>query len=392
MPTPSRFARNGQVIGLHDLDELEALVKAGILQREDYYWNETTTDWKPVGMELEKRKRTRLKKAVKIAGASLVVLAALGFGYSSYTTAQEAKAREALAREIRLREAAEEARIMQLKNDKATVARFYETKTATEQLISSKFTKHFNKYSKVQTYFPNVFLGKYNEATIDHGRLANQGGMKFSKSPAIIFFVSENGRLEMYSSYYGDKWLFHVAVESRNEKGHFKTPQASPSNITRKTDDDSVSERIAFDYETSERFLRELAKSKEANPQLDFLDKDGEAVGMFFKMGTDYIAAVKDTVTLADSFNSLEILKGEAINALSRQAEAGDAEAQYRLSKLITDQDAQLKWLKASSEKEFWPALLDYADAIKEENPKLSEELRKKGHELAKKRGIDFSR
>lgn len=399
MKNPAIFARNGKQIGQFDLDSLEVLIKDAIISPDDHYWKEGMMGWKSVNEELATRKRLRRIKAFKIAGISVVVLAGLFGAYATVGMIQESnrKRQEELATSQRLaaergRLAEEQARLAEVKADKETIARYHELQNSIDTDIRNNFAPHYNKYSSAKTYFPKIFAGSYGQATIDHDKLAADGGTKFRSSAAIIFFVSDNGRMELHTSYYYDKWIFHVAVESSNDKGFFKTPNADPSNIIRKTDDGSVNERLSFDSETSAKFLRSLARSKDENPKLDFLDKNGEAVGLYFKMGTKYISAVRDTVRLADKFTELSKFKESAVSAYRRQATAGHAEAQYALFEMVDDPEESSRWLKASAAQEYWPALLAYAKNIKETDPQRSAELNKKGLEMAKKRGIDLSR
>jgi hypothetical protein len=399
MKNPANFARNGQQIGQFDLDDLEVLIKEAVISPGDHYWQEGMMGWKSVNEELVTRKRLRRVKAFKIGGISIVVLAGLFGTYATVEMIQESnrKRQEELATSQRLaaeraRVAEAKARLAEAKEDKETIARYHELQNSIDTDIRNNFAPHYNKYSSVKTYFPKIFAGSYGQATIDQDKLVADGGTKFRNSAAIIFFVSDNGKMELLTSYYNDKWIFHVAVESSNDKGFFKTPNADPDKIIRKTDDGSVSERLVFDSETSAKFLRSLARSKDENPQLNFLDQNGETVGLYLRMGTKYISAVRDTIRLADKFIELSKFKESALSAYRRQAAAGDAEAQYGLSELVDDPEESARWLKASAAQDYWPAVLEYAKSIKETDPQRSAELNKKGLELAKKRGIDLSR
>ena len=392
MKTPAKFAKNGEEIGEYDLDDLEVLIERGIVGPDDHYWREGMSEWEPVQKEISARRRLKQFKLLKLTGLGAFAMAMVAGGYLLVAQILETKRKEQEANTLALRKASEEAKLAQSKEDKRTISRFDAAGRALDEHIKNDFSPHFNKYSKAKTYFPKIFDGRYGEATIDHKKLAIEGGSSYSKTAAIIFFVSDNGLMELHSSYYGDKWLFHVAIESSNDKGYFKTPNADPNRITRKTDDGDVSERLSFDAETSETFLRALARSKQENPRLSFLDRNGETVGMSLTMGTKYIDAVRDTVKLADEFRELASLKQAAISAYLRQASDGAPEAQYSLSKMLTDELQCAKWLKASAAQDYWPAVLDYAESIKESDPKLSAELTEKGYELAKKKGINLPR
>ena len=399
MNNPANFARNGQQIGQFDLDDLEVLIKDAVISPDDHYWQEGMKGWKSVKEELATRKRLRRVKAFKIAGISVLVLAGIFGTYATVEMIQESnrKRQEELATSQRLtaeraRLAAEKAKIDQENEDKKTVARYQESQKYVDELIRNEFSPYPNKYSSVKTYFHNIFKGSHGQASVSHDKLASEGGSRYSKSPAIIFFVSDDGNTEMHTTYYGDNWIFHVAVESSNDKGYFKTPNATPANITRNTDGGSVSERLAFSSKVSANFLSALAESKAKNPKLEFLDKNGEPAGLFLTMGTSYIAALRATVRLANEFGSLTELKGLATSAYRRQAIRGDAEAQYAISQLTIGSEESSRWLKASAAQDYWPAVLEYAKSIKETDPQRSAELNKKGLELAKKRGIDLPR
>ena len=385
MNTPAKFARNGQEVGVYDLAELPGLLEQGIILATDHYWTSGMQSWVPVQDEItriSKAKRGKLIKALSItlAAATACVAAVLFL----LKLQEDAKiAHKALEAEKAAQ--AEEQRIATEKADKVAVEAYENLKGQAINIafMQKKFAFAGSKYSKISRFAPMIFSEDGYGIMIDRKKLAKNGGIISSNSPIIVVFVNELGNLHLESYYYGEKWVFHEAVESKNNKGFFKTPNAEFSDIIRKQSDGSVTERVSYSAEDSDRFIRSLVKSKEANPSVSFLDKNGANVGTIY-LGTEYIAAIREAVALADLYKQVQEAKKLAIGAYRRKAKNGDAASLYMLAGLTNDEKERMLLLKSSSDLGYWRAMNEYAKEIEDESPKLSEQLKAKASLLEK--------
>jgi hypothetical protein len=393
-PKIAKFSRNGNIIGEYNLNDLESLIQQGIIMPSDYYWTDEMTQWELVQSLVTKYKNSKLKKIVLWVGASVLIILITIFLVSAVNKAQEAKQRE-IAAKLEMQKqaalvAAQEAKQARIKADDRIIQEYESAKNTAWRMSwgswMNKFQQKSQKYSKVSKFYPMILFSKENWGIqIDDKKLSTNGGSCHPGSLAIIVTVDELGQLELCSAYRGEgKWIFHEAVESRNSEGYFRTPTAKFSDIIREQTEFSLVEQVGYDFEASDQFLRQLIKSKDANPVINFLDKNGRTVGTLY-MGTEYIEAIRDTVKLADAYKAVENLLPPASGALRRRAEDGDAKSAYLFSFIVSDKNESLMWLKASSDKQYPDGMDSYANKIKDDNPKLAEELKAKAAELRKK-------
>jgi hypothetical protein len=384
----AKFSRNGNIIGEYNLNDLTSLIQQGVILTSDYYWTKEMTQWESVQSLVTKYKNSKLRKIVLWFGGSVLIILVTIFLVSAVIKAQEAKQREITAKLEIQKQAAIEAKQTRIKEDDRTIEEYESALYLTYEMKYGKnFGELYQKYSKVEKYIPTILIeNRYNSSIkIDGEKLSANGGSCFPGTLALIVTVDEHGQLELCSAYRGeDKWIFHEAVESHNSEGYFKTPTAKFSDIIREQTEFSLVEKVGYDYESSDRFLRELIQSKDTNPTINFLDKNGRTVGSLY-LGTEYIKAIRDTVKLADAFKAVGNLLAPATAALRRRAEEGDAKSAYLFWSVLTDENERLKWLKASSDKQYPDAMDSYANKIKDNNPKLAEELKAKAAELRKK-------
>lgn len=378
----AKIARAGKEIGVYDLKDIPTMVEQGVILPDDHYWHDGLSGWKLVQVEIDRQARETRNKIIKITSAILGLIA-LFIGASIVISdikeknriKEEAQRAAEAIRQQELKVAQEKANLARIQNDDHTIKVYLESKKYLESALNSSFTSIFDKYGTGKTYFHNIFKGEYSQPTINRSRLTDSRA-EAKYSPAIIFFVTDKGTIELHSSYYGEKWIFHVAIESRNENGFFRTPPANANNIKRKVDDGDVEEKLAFNSQESLKFLRSLCSLKNGTPRLSFLDKDGQEVGFGLQMNDAYWKAAKESLLLADAFKGVTELKELALEALQRRASEGHAPSQYNLFLLTDGSPSSLEWLKKSAENNYRPAALHYAERIAQSNPSLAATLR----------------
>lgn len=386
-----KVARDGQVNGEFQIEDLNSLLASGTIRTTDDYWMPGMEKWKRISElveELDLRKRQQLVRRLKFAAFGVflagAVTAAIITVYNAKqeqslrSQAEHAAAQSAEAAGIKLTE----------KEDLEIMSLFDKAKTAASEIERSSFTELYQKRYQdrpepEKLLFHNIFKDKDVGWTpaFDSKVLSKEGGMIFDKRAWLIPFVTKKGELQLSCFYFGDNWLFMESVESDNSKGYFSTPNAKHENISRKQEDGAVSEQMSFVPDASNKFFRSLIKSKSPNPRIGFRDKNGEVV-CFMNIGSSYFSAIKKSVELADAFIEVERLRPRALIALTRKANAGDKDAQFRLSYESEDKAEQLKWEMAAAKQNHTTAMRNRAYHIQDTDPKLAEELNRRADEV----------
>jgi len=142
---------------------------------------------------------------------------------------------------------------------------------------------------------------------------------KYGLMPSVL--IDDQGALALATNYYGGAWLFHDSVGVRIADKNYASsilPNGKPQ--TRVVEAGFIEERCVFDTNVDQQLVREISKAKGKRVYISLLKQGGSIMGALseqqfasfppiVELSPGEMAAVKDSVDLADAFDAVRTAK-----------------------------------------------------------------------------------